>query len=70
MENNESSEARLVEDFRKIAADTEALLRSLEGAAGDVARKTDALVHENPWRAVTVAGAVGLIAGIILGRRR
>jgi ElaB/YqjD/DUF883 family membrane-anchored ribosome-binding protein len=103
MDNNESGDARLVADFKKIVTDTEALLRSVAGVAGEqgaamqaslaetlesakaelrklqqattqrageAARATDAYVHENPWQAVAVAGAVGLIAGLIVGRRR
>lgn len=33
------------------------------------ARATDAYVHESPWQAVGVAAAVGLLVGLILGRR-
>ena len=103
MENNESGEGRLAEDFKRIVTDTEALLRSLAGVAGEesaairaslarnleaakvelrklqkatteragaAARATDDFVQENPWRAVAIAGAVGLVAGVIIGRRR
>ena len=33
------------------------------------ARATDAYVHESPWTAVGVAAAVGLLVGLIIGRR-
>lgn len=33
------------------------------------ARATDAYVHESPWTAVGVAAGVGLLLGLILGRR-
>ena len=33
------------------------------------ARATDAYVHESPWTAVGVAAGVGLLVGLILGRR-
>lgn len=33
------------------------------------ARATDEYVHENPWRAVGVAAGVGLIIGLLIGRR-
>ncbi len=33
------------------------------------ARVTDEYVHENPWRAVGVAAGVGLIIGLLIGRR-
>jgi ElaB/YqjD/DUF883 family membrane-anchored ribosome-binding protein len=32
-------------------------------------RATDEYVHENPWRAVGVAAGVGLIIGLLIGRR-
>ena len=33
------------------------------------ARATDDYVHDNPWRAVGVAAAVGLVVGLLIGRR-
>ena len=33
------------------------------------ARATDVYVHENPWRAVGVAAGVGLVIGLLIGRR-
>lgn len=33
------------------------------------ARVTDEYVHENPWYAVGVAAGVGLIVGLLIGRR-
>lgn len=33
------------------------------------ARATDAYVHESPWTAVGIAAGVGLLIGVILGRR-
>jgi ElaB/YqjD/DUF883 family membrane-anchored ribosome-binding protein len=37
----------------------------LEGAGRDL----DAMVRENPWAAVGVAVGIGLIAGLLLGRK-
>jgi ElaB/YqjD/DUF883 family membrane-anchored ribosome-binding protein len=34
-----------------------------------VARATDDYVNENPWRAAGIAVGVGLLLGIIIGRR-
>lgn len=34
-----------------------------------VARATDAYVHENPWRSVGIAAGVGLVIGLLIGRR-
>lgn len=33
------------------------------------AAATDDYVHDNPWRAVGVAAGVGLIIGLLIGRR-
>lgn len=33
------------------------------------ARATDDYVHENPWQAVGVAAGVGLVIGLLIGRR-
>jgi ElaB/YqjD/DUF883 family membrane-anchored ribosome-binding protein len=33
------------------------------------AKATDVYVHENPWNAVGVAAAVGLLIGFLIGRR-
>jgi ElaB/YqjD/DUF883 family membrane-anchored ribosome-binding protein len=48
-------------------------LQELEGEAVDrakaAARATDDYVHENPWRAIGVAAAIGLVAGLLLNRR-
>ena len=33
------------------------------------ARATDVYVHESPWTAIGVAAGVGLLVGLILGRR-
>jgi len=33
------------------------------------AKVTDEYVHENPWRAIGVAAGVGLVVGLLIGRR-
>ena len=33
------------------------------------ARVTDEYVHEHPWKAVGVAAGIGLIIGLLIGRR-
>jgi len=33
------------------------------------ARMTDEYVHDHPWRAVGVAAGIGLIVGLLIGRR-
>ena len=33
------------------------------------ARATDVYVHENPWKSVGIAAGVGLLIGLLVGRR-
>lgn len=98
-----AAKAQLVEDFSKVVADTEMLLRGLASAGGDkaaamreaaeanlasakarlrdlqatvsdkatgVANEADAYVHENPWTAIGIAAAAGLILGLVIAGRR
>jgi ElaB/YqjD/DUF883 family membrane-anchored ribosome-binding protein len=47
-------------------AEAEAVLKE-RGA--DAARYTDEYVHENPWRVIGIAAAVGLVLGLLMTRR-
>lgn len=53
--------------------DTKERLIDLEAAVVDktkaAARATDDFVHEQPWKAVGVAAALGLALGVLIGRR-
>lgn len=53
-------------DARERLVDAEAALRHNTKVA---ARAADDYVHESPWTAVGVAAAVGLLVGLIIGRR-
>ncbi|MFZ5557077.1 MAG: DUF883 family protein [Pseudomonadota bacterium] len=48
-------------------------LKELEGEVAErgrqAARATDEFVHREPWKAVGVAAGVGLIVGLLIGRR-
>lgn len=54
---------RVVKD--RMADAQEALLLKTKAAA----KATDAYVHENPWKAVGAAAGVGLVIGLLIGRR-
>ena len=53
-------------DAKLRIADAEAALVDRTKAA---ARATDDYVNDNPWQAVGIAAGVGLLLGIIIGRR-
>jgi ElaB/YqjD/DUF883 family membrane-anchored ribosome-binding protein len=54
-------------------ADAKVRLADAEAAVVDkaklVGRATDDYVHDNPWRSVGIAAGVGLIVGLLIGRR-
>jgi ElaB/YqjD/DUF883 family membrane-anchored ribosome-binding protein len=53
-------------DAKLRIADAEAALVDKAKRAG---RAADDYVHDNPWRSVGVAAGVGLIIGLLIGRR-
>jgi ElaB/YqjD/DUF883 family membrane-anchored ribosome-binding protein len=44
-------------------------IAAVKGRAEDVTEATDVYVRENPWAAIGVAAAVGIVIGFIAGRR-
>lgn len=55
-----------VEEARRRAEESlRAVREQMEGAGRDL----DAKVRENPWAAVGIAAAIGLLAGVLLSRR-
>ena len=96
------TKAQLINDFKVVVADAEALLKATAGQGGEAmaavrskveaslatakekmsdaqaamlartraaARATDEYVHVHPWKAVGVAAGVGLVVGLLIGRR-
>lgn len=59
------AEASLATAKARLTDAQDALLEKTRVAA----RATDDYVHENPWRAVGVAAATGLVIGLLIGRR-
>ena len=56
---------RLMTARHKLAQAEEAAVEKAKAAA----RVTDDYVHDHPWRAVGAAAGVGLILGLLIGRR-
>ena len=44
-------------------------LRDLQATAREKAKVADAYVHDKPWQAIGVAAAVGVLLGLLIGRR-
>lgn len=98
----EVSKEQLINDFKVVVADAEALLKATAGQGGEAlaavrtrvgdslaaaktkmtaaeeelvvkakvaAAATDEYVHMHPWQAVGVAAGVGLLMGLLIGRR-
>lgn len=42
---------------------------ALRDKTREAARATDDYVHENPWRSISIAAGVGLVIGLLIGRR-
>ncbi|MBZ0071990.1 MAG: DUF883 family protein [Gammaproteobacteria bacterium] len=68
------------EELAEVRARAEASLRAakarlaeertaLLGRTKDAARATDAYIHDNPWQAIGIAAGVGLVVGLLTGRR-
>jgi ElaB/YqjD/DUF883 family membrane-anchored ribosome-binding protein len=51
---------------RATLADTQAAVVDKAKAAGHA---TDEYVHDNPWKSVGIAAGVGLVIGLLIGRR-
>jgi ElaB/YqjD/DUF883 family membrane-anchored ribosome-binding protein len=71
----ESSETeRIVAELKRVLADAEDLLKNTADKAGDAVgearHRTERYVHDNPWQAVGIATAIGVLVGVLLGRSR
>jgi ElaB/YqjD/DUF883 family membrane-anchored ribosome-binding protein len=100
--SNEMSKEQLVNDFKVVVADAEALLKATASQGGEklvelraktekslkaakvgiaeaqsvvlaktkeAAHATDVYVHDHPWKSVGTAAAVGVVIGLLIGRR-
>lgn len=96
------SKEQLVQDFKVLVTDAEALLKATASQSGEAvaamrarvteslavakdklseaervalakakaaAAATDEYVHEKPWHAVGIAAGIGLVIGLLIGRR-
>jgi len=100
--SDEVTKEQLINDFKVVVADAEALIMATAGQGGEAvaamrskaeaslavakekmsaaqaalltkaraaAKATDEYVHVNPWQAIGVGTAVGVVIGLLIGRR-
>ena len=60
---------KMMDDLRSALAGAEEMLRVTAGEAEPKMRELEARIRDNPWAAVGIAAAVGLLAGILLSRK-
>jgi ElaB/YqjD/DUF883 family membrane-anchored ribosome-binding protein len=68
-ERIEKARARAEESLRAAKARLLQASDAMEASAREAAERIDGAVRENPWSAVGVAAGLGLIIGILIGRR-
>ncbi len=61
--------AKVVDTLAKARTSASAGIAAVRGRTEDVTEATDVYVRENPWSAIGVAAAVGIVIGFIAGRR-
>jgi ElaB/YqjD/DUF883 family membrane-anchored ribosome-binding protein len=102
IQNTTVTKEQLVNDFKIVIADAEALIKATANQGGEAvsnlrakaeeslavakekladaqdaliekgrvaAKATDEYVHEKPWNAVGIAAGIGLLVGLLIGRR-
>ena len=61
--------ARAEESLRQAKARLTEVEQEAMRRAREIADAADEYVHENPWQAIGIAAAVGLVAGLLMSRR-
>ncbi|HWW70758.1 MAG TPA: DUF883 family protein [Duganella sp.] len=61
--------ARFEDTLRTAKSDLRKLEDSVIARSHEAAQSADAYVRDNPWKAVCVGGAVGVLIGILASRR-
>lgn len=63
------AEARLQETRARLEAQGERHYRQARDTVSDQVECCDRYVHDNPWKSVGIGTAVGVIVGLLIGRR-
>ncbi|HBU28744.1 MAG: hypothetical protein A2X71_05865 [Thiobacillus sp. GWE1_62_9] len=101
-ESADVTKEQLINDFKVVVADAEALLKATAGQGGETmaaarakilesltaakekmsdaehalvartkaaAKATDEYVHVHPWQSIGIAASIGVVIGLLIGRR-
>jgi ElaB/YqjD/DUF883 family membrane-anchored ribosome-binding protein len=60
---------RATESLRQARDRLQSMEQELVAQARDAARETDRYVRQNPWQSIGIAAGVGLLIGVLIGRR-
>jgi ElaB/YqjD/DUF883 family membrane-anchored ribosome-binding protein len=61
--------SRLQARMNQAKADLQHLQEMAVAKAKAAGHATDEFVHENPWKSIGIAAGVGLVVGLLIGRR-
>lgn len=61
--------AKVEDTLEKAKTSASASIAAVRGRADDVSEATDEYVRDNPWAAIGIAAAVGIVIGFVAGRR-
>lgn len=64
-----SARERFEESLRNARIDLRKLEDTVLAHSRDAARQADVYVHDNPWKAVGIGAALGLLLGVVISRR-
>ena len=68
-ERIEGVRARAAESLHKARNRLAEIEQDTMREAREAARAADHYVHENPWQAIGMAAGIGLVIGLLIGRR-
>ena len=63
------SRSKVENTLARARTTTEEGIAAVRGRAGEASQATDEYVHENPWAAIGIAAAIGIVIGFVAGRR-
>jgi ElaB/YqjD/DUF883 family membrane-anchored ribosome-binding protein len=68
-ERAQDARTRAAESLRQARERLQGVEEELVTRARDAARDTDRYVRDNPWQSIGIAAGVGLLLGLLIGRR-